>query len=881
MSFRNNKIKVLGLVLATSIIAESIPVNIYAKEAYSFNIQTADNSEKVLEESVEEVIEEEKKEESENKETSKELVENNEDVQEIIYETDNKETLEEKTISSKEDNEADSDILDNEDALTEAEDESEIVENNDDEIIDVIKEIYEDAYMYDDDTLCITLDDGEKIYTDKDDPGIFKHFMEEVADEDDLMANEYYADGKSTVSPFTKKTYSHDAKFSNHKILNGIDVSQWNGTIDWEKAKASGVDFAFIRIGYRGYGEAGNIPEAGDKNGVNNIKAAYKAGVKVGVYFFSQAISVAEGKQEADFCLNYIKKNNLAKYISLPVIIDYEYYTDKIGRLWNAHLNATEHQAICDSFAGTIHAGGMKPGVYANYSMLKDDMHPSRSAEYTKYWIARWNTYTGYTGNYNFWQYTDNGSVPGISGAVDCDYYYEEITKEEPSEKPVEITYTLHAPNKTTYNVSDKINLAGAYLMSSQNEKIAVTSSMISGFSSEQAGVKTVNVNYKDKAYSFDVLVNDFDLRFDAMFGSTLGDIELPEVSYGVLSFKKPEKTPVGAVGTNKFTVSFEPTDARFSKSDVSSYVNVKYSIGDGVNETADVVVYYNDQLAVNKTKASKVINSVKHKKTLKKGTDYSISVSANVAFDENGNALRSGMALESEMIPKGYSGTFKVIITASGNYLGKIEKDVYVSEKGKLLKNSLISLGSKLKNINFSDYDEAMFIPAVYDAKLKKYFKVENGEITDIELTKDEVQYAFTVKLSNKYLVMGKDFEVVSYGSHYVGNQSFAINGINGYLGVKKVSFKITGKALTASKVNVEGIENKIYDGTPKVNDDVIITYVNTFNALPVTLVKDRDYAITYSDNTNPGTAKMYITGLASGGYSGKILKSFKILDK
>lgn len=764
----------------------------------------------------------------------------------------------------------------------------EVLAQEDTEIIDELKNTYEDAYMYDDNTICFTNDGGEQIYVDKDDPEIFKHFIEveeeylvEEESVEDVLANEFYANGTTTQSPFTNKSYVHDAKFSSYNILNGIDVSRHNGTIDWAKAKKGGVDFAFIRIGYRGYGTEGNIPSAGDDKAVANIKAAYNAGVKVGVYFFSQAITVAEGKEEADFCLNFIKKNSLSKYITLPVIMDYEYYVSNQGRLYNAKLSASAHQAICDSFASTIHNAGMTPGIYANYSMLKDDMQPSRSADYTKYWIARWNTATYYNGNYNFWQYSDNGSVPGISGSVDCDFYYEVKQQSQPEVKPVEITYSLKKPTKTTYNIGEKLNLAGAYLLSSSNSKVTITNSMISGFSSDKAGVKTVNVNFGGKIYSFDVLVNDFAFSDETMYGATLKDIDLPEVSYGKLAWKKVEKTSVGAVGTNKFAIVFTSDDSRFSKYEFMGYVTVKHSIGDGVNETADVVVSYNDQIVANKNRNQKVLNSIRHKKVLKKDTDYSVELFTNNAFDENGSNVESGELIESCMIPMGYTGTFKLVITAKGNYLGKIEKDIYVSEKTNLLKNSVITLGSKLKNIDYIDFDETMFIPAVYDSKTRFYYKVEEGKVTDTVLSKEEIKYAYTVRIANKYLVAGRDFDVDSYGGKFVGNKNFVIKGVNGYLGTKKASYKIKGIALTATKIKVEGIENKIYDGNAKYNDEVIVSYKASANSEAVILKKDIDYAITYSDNTNPGTAKMSITGLAAAGYTGKVTKSFKILTK
>lgn len=124
-------------------------------------------------------------------------------------------------------------------------------------------------------------------------------------------------------SPFTSSTYTHNDIFKNYNIYNGIDVSKYNGDINWDKVKKDGVDFVIVRVGYRGYGKSGTL--CTDPNYKANIEGALAAGIKVGVYYFTEALTTDEAREEAEFCISKIKDYN----ITLPVAIDYEYPTGR------------------------------------------------------------------------------------------------------------------------------------------------------------------------------------------------------------------------------------------------------------------------------------------------------------------------------------------------------------------------------------------------------------------------------------------------------------------------------------------------------------------------------------------------------------------------
>lgn len=247
-------------------------------------------------------------------------------------------------------------------------------------------------------------------------------------------------------SPFKSGTYTHSSMFDGMKIYNGIDVSEHQKTIDWAKVKASGVDFAIIRVAGRGYG-SGSLYD--DKYYKQNLQGAIDAGIKVGVYIFSQAVTVEEAEEEADYILSRIGGYN----ITLPVIFDFEfgeylYNGKKIPYRVNAlkYQNTACRTAItnmCIAFCDKVRAAGYNAMVYANTSTFNGYMYPQKiiSAGYDL-WDAQYNTSSELQFNYCCWQYTSSGKVSGISGNVDCNFWYDSgkyfggQTPEEPEPEP-------------------------------------------------------------------------------------------------------------------------------------------------------------------------------------------------------------------------------------------------------------------------------------------------------------------------------------------------------------------------------------------------------------------------------------------------------------
>lgn len=229
---------------------------------------------------------------------------------------------------------------------------------------------------------------------------------------------------------------AHDPKFDGWTKRAGIDVSHHQGVIDWDKVAADGIKFAFVRVAGRGYGSGGTLFE--DVLYKTNLKEAREAGLDVGVYIYSQAITQKEARDEAAYILERIKGYD----INLPVVFDYEYYAG--GRLSDAKLTDKQRTDICRAFCEAVKFAGYEPMIYANKSMLKDDLDAASLEKDYQIWLAHYTTTTDYQGAYTYWQYTSKGTVDGISGNVDRNWHYVEpgFRIEETTENSVTMEWT-------------------------------------------------------------------------------------------------------------------------------------------------------------------------------------------------------------------------------------------------------------------------------------------------------------------------------------------------------------------------------------------------------------------------------------------------------
>ena len=254
---------------------------------------------------------------------------------------------------------------------------------------------------------------------------------------DDLIV---YSGGKYNFVPINRNLKMHSFDAANLNVLEsgeyqylqdgavishkGIDVSRHQGEIDWSLVAQDGVEFAFIRVGYRGYG-SGKMME--DEYFEENITGALQAGIKVGVYFYSQAVTEAEIQEEAAFVLEKI-----APYrIECPVVFDVERVTESDGRMNG--ISIEDRTAFALQFCQMIENAGYKPMIYHNTEMGVMFLGLEALEQYDK-WFAAYSDVFYYPYEYKVWQYSQSGRVQGIQGDVDLNISFVPLWEEQPAE---------------------------------------------------------------------------------------------------------------------------------------------------------------------------------------------------------------------------------------------------------------------------------------------------------------------------------------------------------------------------------------------------------------------------------------------------------------
>ena len=196
----------------------------------------------------------------------------------------------------------------------------------------------------------------------------------------------------------------------------GIDVSKWNGDIDWDKVKATGIKFAMIRLGY-------GSPD-GDENGIDryfetNVAGATAAGVDIGCYFYSYAKSAVAAKKEAEYVIKILSKYKGT--FSYPIAYDLEDSTQQT-------LGKTVLTDMVIAFCGALENAGYYCSLYSNLNWLNNYLDDSKITRYD-HWLAQWSSAPTYTGSFGMWQYSATGTVNGISGNVDMNLAYKDYAK--------------------------------------------------------------------------------------------------------------------------------------------------------------------------------------------------------------------------------------------------------------------------------------------------------------------------------------------------------------------------------------------------------------------------------------------------------------------
>lgn len=220
-----------------------------------------------------------------------------------------------------------------------------------------------------------------------------------------------------TENVFTPMDFGYEGDYltclTDESVL-GIDVSRYQGEIDWQQVKDAGVEFVMIRLGFRGYGSAGQLNE--DPLAQANYEGAKAAGLKVGGYFFSQAITVDEAVEEAEYAMQVAKDWAL----DMPLVYDWECLAEDYRTVG---VDARELTDYTKAFCDTVESAGYDSMIYFNPSQSHKQMYLEELVDYG-FWLAMYTDQMDYPYKVDMWQYTNEGSVPGITGNVDINLFF-------------------------------------------------------------------------------------------------------------------------------------------------------------------------------------------------------------------------------------------------------------------------------------------------------------------------------------------------------------------------------------------------------------------------------------------------------------------------
>ncbi len=290
------------------------------------------------------------------------------------------------------------------------------------------------------------------------------------------------------------KLLSSGAVAETEEITLGIDVARYQGTIDWAQVAASGVDFAMVRVGYR---VDGSREITADSNARYNMQEAQKNGIKIGAYFFSTAVNEAEAEEEADWTADYISQYQ----ITYPVAFDCEGFERAESAQYG--LSATERTDIAIAFLNRIYERGYTPMFYSSMNEMANDAkwETSRIEKTYRIWVSQYPSApypqtpkSAYQGTHAMWQYTNRGTVSGISQPVDVNIAYfgyegtaEALNEEAPEEAHADVEALMpFTPVDEEVTAKDATNLRN---LPSQGEDSTVVYTLKNGETLKRTGV--------------------------------------------------------------------------------------------------------------------------------------------------------------------------------------------------------------------------------------------------------------------------------------------------------------------------------------------------------------------------------------------------------
>ncbi|MBQ4031807.1 MAG: glycoside hydrolase family 25 protein [Bacilli bacterium] len=373
-------------------------------------------------------------------------------------------------------------------------------------------------------------------------------------------------------------------RYETNETSLGIDVSTWQGKIDWAKVKKSGISFAMIRAGFRGT-VSGQISK--DAWFERNIKGAIANNVNVGVYFFSMAKDENEALEEAKWLVEQIKDYD----ISYPVAIDIEIF-DR-DRLTGVSASQMTENALV--FCNYVRSKGYTPMIYSYMNALTKKFDTAKFGN-ERIWLAQYNDVVTYKGKYHMWQYTSSGSVPGISGRVDMNVAYFSVTNDVTKREVVngvtivqnEDTVDFIPMNMKTKLTKDVTLRSSPYLNYPNKAGILNKDSNITVTGMGEDFVRILyddNVFYVNDTDCFELVLNDVSFIKAKMDVKVTKQVEVWKRPYNFLKdnvYKELEvDSTVLVTGLNKDYVRIEIDDKEYFVNDIEFYEVIKdYGLG-------------------------------------------------------------------------------------------------------------------------------------------------------------------------------------------------------------------------------------------------------------------------------------------------------------
>ncbi|MDY4892930.1 MAG: GH25 family lysozyme [Agathobacter sp.] len=585
-----------------------------------------------------------------------------------------------------------------------------------------------------------------------------------------LMAagyDEYIANAWTTQGEYTSATYYHREDLENRELINGIDVSWWQSKvypktdpnyrkitgIDWEKAHADGIDFAFVRVASRDTAD-GSIYT--DTSADSHIHAALENDISIGLYIFSQALNEKEAREEADYVIDLMDEYGWNP--TLPIVMDRENGSSK--RLVAGKLSQKAETDICIAFADEVRDAGYNPMIYSNSTWYVNYIDSAELREHNcGVWLARYNNKTDQKVNsvltyeklaaidYEFWQYSSKGKVDGYTGDLDMDFWYKDtavetggLTVKNTSCQSVSLSWDKAADDVSGYRI---------YRYDPDQDKYVYLKS-----TSRRSYTDTTVTGGKEYRYKVRCYWTIGGTNYYGKYSSAVSAVTPPE---------KVENISTDKVSSTYLTLSWEPSEGAggyriyMYDEDSESYKKV----ADIKGETSCTIT----GLSAAREYLFKVKPYIETDNETLWGTSSS-------AYAESTKPLKVADLKISTVSSTELSLSWKKVEGAAGYQIYRLNPDTGKYEKIETIKNPDI--------LNFSDQKRSTGTEYSYKVRAYKEYNGENyyGAFSDIRKMTTKPGKVKKVKLSTKSSSVTLSWSVVKGATGY---QVFRLNSKTG----------------------------------------------------------------------------------------------------